>query len=384
MRRVELVKVRRLGQILPVLVFALGMVTWQAGIGLAQESEPTVGNTTTTTTSDPGVPAASEAPVSAAALTGPVGYTNGATTGGGLCDFFEIDLPTGHPHPEDRRPRTVRRRVHLLAEWDALRLPAAAERRALGASQLITVDLATGTQTVVGNLPPVGEGGMTFDAGGNLWLYAGDGDAECQFNFCLYKVDPATAASTLVGGEDDRFIGGLAATCTEVQVASTPDVRGDASVATLDRLNTTNAVLTQIVTIPDIGIPTGLDYDAASQLWGVGSGPVAGFSNPIAFRVDTSTGADDHRGHHARRQSRSAASSLGSQWRASPASRCSRRSRADPGSHQAPTRRGARRTCGGLGRARIDRNRARGDGTRRGSPASTSRRDREALRRPAA
>jgi hypothetical protein len=301
---VETVKVRRPGRLVSVVVVVLGMVAWQAGVGLAGETDPTGETSTTTETlgSDPGAPSSSEtpatdapaAPAEVTALAGPVGYTNGAElTGVGiLCDFFEIDLPTGvlTQKTVDPEPCADGFTFSPGGTLYAYRLP---ERQGAGGqSELVTVDTATGLQTVVGDLPSVSEGGMTFDGAGNLWLYAANGGPECEFNFCLYKVDPATAATTLVGGQDTRFVGGLTATCTEVQAVSEEISGGSSNSPDLVRVNTTNAELSPIVSLQgEVGLATGLDYDATTQLWGVGSEVLSGFGNPISFHADPVTGA---------------------------------------------------------------------------------------------
>lgn len=294
-------KVRRLGQLVPVLVLALGVIGWQAGIGVAGETDPAVEETTTTSTTPlPGseveAPPATDTPAAqedVAALAGPVGYTNGFSNQGiGDCDFFEVDLGTGvlTEKNTDLLPCADGYTFSKAGTLYAYRLP----RRGGpgGSSTLITVDPSNGAQTVVGSIPQVFDGGMTFDASGALWLYASSETDDCDFNFCLYKVDPATAATTLVGGQDTRYIGGLAATCTEVQAVSGRAPSGAPSnQLAFDRVNTADGALTTVAPVTGVGDNTGLDYDSAGILWGVGQSLQAGNAVAVAYRIDTATGA---------------------------------------------------------------------------------------------
>ncbi|MCJ7439488.1 MAG: hypothetical protein MUP97_17250, partial [Acidimicrobiia bacterium] len=185
----------------------------------------------------------------------------------------------------------------------AYRIPTSVDTKP-GPAALVKVDTATGAQVVVGDLPVMFNGGMTFDAAGNLWLYSFNptdpSTSGCSKNFCLWKVNPANADATLVGGQDTRFVGGLAATCTEVQ-AGTQVATGPAPISRLDRVDTATADLFKIVDLKGVGGTTGLDvnqtsgldYDATGVLWGVGLSALTGRTPLLlsaVFRVDPATG----------------------------------------------------------------------------------------------
>ena len=172
----------------------------------------TVGAGTTTTSSPttaPAQPAAVPDPI------GPFGYTNGVVFAGdaGTCRFYKVALGNG------------------VAEQLGSGLPCADGYTFNGAgvlyaytspiargapsnnSKLVTVSLATGAQTIVGDMGHTFfDGGMTFDKDGNLWLYADSNDQSCSGESCLYSVNPSTGATTLVGDDDEFLATGLAAT----------------------------------------------------------------------------------------------------------------------------------------------------------------------------
>ena len=173
-----------------------------------------------------------------------------------------------------------------------------------GISQLITIDKHTGVQHVVGTLPHVfvGQGGMTFDADGHLWLYAeAFGVPECQPNgaACLWEVNPKTAAARFVGtAPTGVLVQGLAGDCEDVLaiaqrfgVAPNGDVLPDApapSSQDLDELNTHNAVLDKIADVA-IPHPTGLDFDAENDLWALGF-TTTGSTRMVLYLVDPRNG----------------------------------------------------------------------------------------------
>jgi sugar lactone lactonase YvrE len=160
----------------------------------------------------------------------------------------------------------------------------------IGSAVLVTIDPATGTQTQVGPLPPVrvGAGGMTFDAAGNLWLYAtttgiGD-DPDCTVTdteWCLWRVNPADATSEFIAADPGAAalgVFGLTAACDgEVLAIATPFATGPPIGSSLQTVDTATAALTLKVATPDVVFPQGLDYDASGGLWAVAETEGAGF-----------------------------------------------------------------------------------------------------------
>ena len=123
-----------------------------------------------------------------------------------ICNFYKVDLktaeltqinPTGTTLP-CADGVTFDDDGHLYAYRDNPNATSASDF-----TQLITIDKDDGAQHPVGILPAVfvGDGGMTFDADGHLWLYADGGkDPQCfatgDFN-CLWEVNAKNAAQRL-------------------------------------------------------------------------------------------------------------------------------------------------------------------------------------------
>lgn len=90
--------------------------------------------------------------------------------------------------------------------------------QSLGEQYLLRYDLSTGVPTQIGDLGYQtllgAEGGMTFGVHGTLWLDVPTTGGSCSTLYCLYEVDPATAATTLVGGDPTApIVNGLAPRC---------------------------------------------------------------------------------------------------------------------------------------------------------------------------
>jgi hypothetical protein len=166
-------------------------------------------------------------------------------------------------------------------------------------AQLVTIDKHTGIQHVVGTLPSVflGGGGMTFDADGDLWLYAVAGtDPSCPSGqTCLWKVNPENAHSTFVGAAPTgRGVFGLAGNCEDVLALSADTLTGPGVNfhTELDEVDTHSAALHTIAAVPGIAFPTGLDFDGDDDLWaiansGIGMGAGIGMS---LFKIDPNNG----------------------------------------------------------------------------------------------
>ena len=168
------------------------------------------------------------------------------------------------------------------------------------ASQLVTIDVTTGGSTVVGALPEIQTGGMTFDSAGRLWLSAySPGDPECgpAGGVCLWEVDPATAATTFIGGEEPQDVGlptAAAATCSEVQVLT--ETAAGVSGTELDHVDTATGALTTIVDTPDVFLPEGADYSADGRLFAVGGEFPQGLPLATLYEIDPSTGSSTSAG----------------------------------------------------------------------------------------
>jgi hypothetical protein len=241
---------------------------------------------------------------SAGAGSGEVGYTVGLEVieGGFECDFFSVELATGVlTRVNDPLTTSVPCADGLTFAPDGT-LYAYVSPLPTGFSnaQLVTIDLGTGAQTVVGDLPPVllGAGGMTFDGAGNLWLYGTTAigvDPDCSqigFETCLWQVNPSDASTTFVGATTDRQVFGLAATCTDVYAIQTPIPGGFTSGTEIARVDTATAALDVVVTADDVIGPEGLDFDFAGGLWALARQPDAGlFSEMNVASIDLTSGA---------------------------------------------------------------------------------------------
>ena len=227
-----------------------------------------------------------------------VGYTFGLarTTGPTIfrnCNFYRVDLDSGALHQVNTSPVRCGDGLTFSADGTlyAYREEPSTALIALPA-QLITIDPDTGTQHVVGALPPVsvGSGGMTFDHDGRLWLYStlGEDPPECVgFLACLWQVDPHTANATFVGtAPEGVVVGGLAGDCEDVLgIASrfvtnlsqgSTSAAGAPATTELDEVNTSNAALTKLVDLPNVPYPTGLDFDSEGRLWAIAGSEVTG------------------------------------------------------------------------------------------------------------
>jgi hypothetical protein len=237
----------------------------------------------------------------ASGQTGPIGYSVGfeqEVAGRFPCGLYSVDLSSGEATRITPDGEEVPCADGLTFSPDGT-LYAYRNFQNLGISgaELITIDLATGAQTLVGELPPafVGAGGMTFDVAGNLWLYAESaGSPECDsFDSCLWQVDPATADSTFVGagpGPADAVFG-LAGNCAgEVVAITTPVSAGPVSETELQLVDTSTAGLTPIVDVPDVFAPSGLDYDGDEGLWALAREPFTGFPTQTVHQIDPTTG----------------------------------------------------------------------------------------------
>ncbi len=237
----------------------------------------------------------------ASAGSGEVGYTVGLESiDGGIaeCDFYSVELATGVMTEINANPLECADGLTFSPDGT---LYAYVSPRPVGFSnaQLFTIDVTDGSQAFVGTLPPVvlGSGGMTFDAAGNLWLYgtpATGMDPDCGtsgFESCLWQVDPTDGSTTFVGGQTERIVYGLAATCAGVYAITTPIPGGLVSGTEVALVDTATGGLDLVVSTDDINNPEGLDFDFSGALWALGSGPESGIPNWTIFDVDLTTGA---------------------------------------------------------------------------------------------
>ena len=243
----------------------------------------------------------------ASGQTGPVGYTVAGPLMNGLadCAFYSIDMSTGAMTQISDPSTEVDCADGLTFSPDGT-LYAYTNQPFDGLdidAQLVTIDLSTGAQTEIGPLPNVfaTDGGMTFDAAGNLWLYANSIDptsSECgatNSERCLWQVDPATAATTFVGTTPSNVVTGLAASCApEVLAITTPLLGGIPSGTEIQRVDTSTAALEPVVELPDTFTPTGLDFDANGSLWALAAEPDNGFGFMEVEQVDLASGDTTH------------------------------------------------------------------------------------------
>jgi len=229
----------------------------------------------------------------ASAQTGPIGYTVGARLNEADCHFYAVDLPTGEATQVSTDPVPCADGLTFAPDGTLY----AVQRVGAGPTfdaNLVTIDPTDGTQQIVGALPPVQylALGMTFDAAGELWLYgAAPGNADClafASLTCLWRVDPADASAEIVGGAPaSLFVFGLAGSCDGEVVAITVFATGNGGTA-LQRVDTGNGALDQIVILPDVPVPEGLDYSADGRLWSIGLPGDGG--QALVFLIDPASG----------------------------------------------------------------------------------------------
>jgi hypothetical protein len=247
----------------------------------------------------------------ASGQTGPIGYTVGQPLAAGFndCEFYSIDASNGTLTQISDASANLECADGLTFAPDGTLYAytnAPIEGIVVDAN-LVTIDLATGNQTVVGPLPPVrtGSGGMTFDAAGNLWLYGDvfdpanppcvDDSVEAT---CLYQVDPATAQTTVVGeARDDTEVTGLTASCAAGVLGVTRPFQNGFTPATstIETVDTSTAALSPILPLEGVGVfTTGLDFDASEELWVLAGLPSRGLSGFEIDHVDLTTGEITH------------------------------------------------------------------------------------------
>ena len=240
----------------------------------------------------------------------PVGYTIGSrlpSSGEPAlgCNFYRIDLKTGAATQVNAVNGSVACGDGLTFDEDGTlyayrSAPAAGPG---GVTQLVTIDKHTGIQAVVGQLPHVlvGGGGMTFDAGGDLWLYGivvGDPSCNPSGSYCLYEVNKKTAAARFAGQAPlGTGVYGLAADCEDVLAITSFALTGvgadpaPASVTALNEVDTHNGALKKIADTPGIVFPTGLDFDSEDDLWALGNTDLRGAGIGMqVYRIDPRNG----------------------------------------------------------------------------------------------
>ena len=161
--------------------------------------------------------------VAAAGSAGPAAPTIPAPSGFTIlgsssltCQLARVDLgtgavtPIGVPQPATLCPNTI---VH------------APDGRYLGVtisvsgpSQLVQINVSTGVFTPIGptSFEAIDAGGLVFTASGTLVFYGIVSDPACSAadTSCLYRIDPATGASTLIGGAGNNIeVSALTLTC---------------------------------------------------------------------------------------------------------------------------------------------------------------------------
>jgi hypothetical protein len=232
----------------------------------------------------------------AAQADSPTGYVSGLKVGRGLdatCDFFQVALKTGELTQVNPDGSHVPCYGGFAFSPDGTLYAFIEPVAGVANSQLVTIDLSTGTPTTVGELPQIISGGMSFDGDGNLWLYASaPNDPECgggPLKSCLWEVDPATAKTKLAGSTPGRAIGGLGAVCTRVLALDGALGAGSTSKTVLSSVDTSTGELTAVVPTPEIFAATGLDVGEDGRLWAIGSGRL-GAGQPRVFEIDPEKG----------------------------------------------------------------------------------------------
>ena len=252
----------------------------------------TVGaGTSSTTTTGPAAPAVVADPI------GPFGYTNGAVFGGGgpTCRFYKVGLGNGVAEQLGTGLQCADGYTFdATGVLFAYTVPAATGAPIV-TSKLVTVNLANGAQTVVGDMGhSFFDGGMTFDKNGNLWVYADVNDGACTAASCLYSVNPKTGATTLVGHAATNFLAtGLAANCSTVYATGAVLNSGTFTSDALFTVDTAAAAVTKIGTSLQLSVfTTGLDFASDGTLYTLGEPAVNGpaINSPKTATVDLSTG----------------------------------------------------------------------------------------------
>ena len=147
---------------------------------------------------------------------------------------------------------------------------------------LHTVDLATGTPTLVGALGvDVESAGLTFGPDGRLWMADSDTGA-------FWEVDPATGVATEIGplGIPNSVVG-LAATCDGTIYGIGTITNQGGALFTMD--TATGAATLVGPTVNTSGVGQGLAFDADGVLWASAFGdgtytvePATGVATPVA------------------------------------------------------------------------------------------------------
>lgn len=124
-------------------------------------------------------------------------------------------------------------------------------------SSLYRVDLATATETLVGDLgTDLRITGLTFDAGGTLWMSATD---------ALYTVDPASAAKALIGAPDRPLLA-LAARGSVLY-----GLTSDETTTALVLIDPDTAATAVTAELPELsfsgGLLAGMAFDPRGSLW---------------------------------------------------------------------------------------------------------------------
>jgi hypothetical protein len=239
----------------------------------------------------------------ASGQTGPVGYTSGLEFAGdgAACSLYSVDMGTGATQQVNAPVVGECADGLTFAPDGTLYAFRNAPIDGFPPAELVTIDTTTGQQTLIGELPPIviGSGGMTFDAAGNLWLYAAVPsigiDDECsasEFRFCLWQVNPADASTTFVGvAPEFTAVFGLAASCAgDVLAITTIETNGPVNDTELQSVDTATGALAPVVALPDIFIPVGLDYDADDGLWALSGSATRGIGPMESDLIDPETG----------------------------------------------------------------------------------------------
>jgi hypothetical protein len=260
---------------------------------------------------------------------------------GSVCQLAGVDLATGAVTPIGSGA-TAAKCANDLAETSTGQVFGIQEQGTGGASPTVHLrkyDTTTGASSEVGQIgtfnAQVGTigvaGGVTFDKNGNLFVQmfgapSGGGDSNCPFTAvpehevpCLYRVDPTnpTNGTTFVGqGPVNVILEFLAAACdgramtlepplgatggSKSLVPGQSQAQGPIQAQIIDpnsvlgSVNLTNGAVSAVgVGVGATNFLTGIAFDSAGTLWGVGGIGTTGqdlVGSGRVFTINTTTG----------------------------------------------------------------------------------------------
>ncbi len=246
-----------------------------------------------------GVVAAGSAGLAAPPTAAPTGFTILFNASPRTCQVARIDLgsgvvtPIGAPQPTAVCPIDIEHAPDGRYLGVTLSLS--------GPSHLVQIDVNTGVITTIGptSFMVADAGGLAFTPSGTLLFYGIVSDPACNATLtsCLYRIDPATGASTLIGKAGDNIeVSALSFTCDGRLLAEWEDFTfilgssGASPPGFISHGTSTGSATTTTTTTPSPASssppPTGPPSTASS-----GVTPAATTGAPSFGTVDPGTGA---------------------------------------------------------------------------------------------